>query len=152
MYQKTVLSFASIPSTYLSASPLSIPTQISFDTPKLNLNIKEAAIRNNIWQTYTDAASHSLVSASPGEGSNIVIYAHNKKNLFGPLLWVTPNTKITLTTADGQVHHYQVSSIQTVSPDKIDVVMPTDEEVLTLYTCTGFLDSQRLVVKANPVK
>lgn len=152
LYQKTVLSFSGVPQAFIPKNPLSITTQITFDNPQLKLKVKEADIQNGIWQTFNAAASHYQFSANPGEGSNIVLYAHNKKELFGPLLWVTPKTKITLTTADGKEHAYQVSSIQTISPDKIDVVMPTNEEVLTLYTCTGFLDRERLIIKANPVK
>jgi LPXTG-site transpeptidase (sortase) family protein len=152
VYQKTVLSFSSNPSTFIPKNPQAAPTSLTFDTPSLKLEIKAAEISNGIWQTFSDAASHLNLSANPGEGGNIVIYAHNKRELFGPLLWVTPKTKVTLTTADQKEFKYQVSSIQTVNPDNVDVVLPTKDEVLTLYTCTGFLDRERLIIKAYPIK
>jgi len=45
---------------------------------------------------------------------------------------------------------YKVSDIKFVSPAQVEVIKPTANERLTLFTCSGFLDSKRLVVTALP--
>ena len=39
-----------------------------------------------------------------------------------------------------------------VGPGETGLLKPTDEHVLTMYTCTGILDSKRLVVRAKLVE
>lgn len=36
-----------------------------------------------------------------------------------------------------------------VLPESVEVVAPTTDETLTLYTCTGFADQKRLIVTAK---
>ena len=49
-------------------------------------------------------------------------------------------------------YRYKVWQIQTVYPSNVSTVAPTKKEVLTLFTCSGFFDEKRLIVKAIPVK
>jgi len=35
-------------------------------------------------------------------------------------------------------------------PSDTTYLLPTKVEILTLYTCTGFLDSKKLIVRAMP--
>jgi sortase (surface protein transpeptidase) len=55
-----------------------------------------------------------------------------------------------LLDAEGKTAKYIVSETKRVLPNAVEEVLPTDHEVVTVYTCTGFLDSQRFVVKALP--
>ena len=48
-------------------------------------------------------------------------------------------------------YEYMVNEILIVNPDQIDVINPTQDETLTLYTCSGYFDTQRLVVKAKRI-
>jgi LPXTG-site transpeptidase (sortase) family protein len=151
LYKKTTLSFAVAPVVTADAHlRRDIPTHVSIDAAKISLDIQEAAIENGVWQTSNTNATHLNTSMRPGEGGNIVIYGHNLRKIFGPLRVVKIGDKINIDTEDGKKYEYTVQNIETVSPKQIDKVLPTDHEVLTIYTCTGLLDSQRLVITAFP--
>jgi LPXTG-site transpeptidase (sortase) family protein len=150
-YRKTILSFQVAPTV---TAPVHLraarPSHIVINRVGVDLNVTPAAIENGIWQTSQTDATHLVDSARPSEGGNVVVYGHNTKKIFAPLHQVKTGDIITLTTEDGRAHEYQIDQITTVTPDQIEVVLPTDHEVLTVYTCTGWLDSKRLIIKAKP--
>lgn len=151
LYAKTVLSFnlsPTVSATYITSGS---PTAITIPNAKIDLHVIPANIEQGIWQIPESGAAHLASSAQPGQGGNVIMYAHNKKNLFGPLHQVKVGDVVTVNTTAKTQHQYEVREIVSVSPQDISIAMPTDHEVLTVYTCTGFLDSQRLVVKAYPV-
>ncbi len=117
----------------------------------IDLPVEEMQFSSTGWQVSDTAASIASTSARPGETGNIVMYSHNTRNLFGKLSRVKKGDVITLTTQDGKEHGYAVTDRVIVNPDEIDLLRPTQVEVLTLYTCSGFLDSKRLVVQAKPL-
>jgi LPXTG-site transpeptidase (sortase) family protein len=41
---------------------------------------------------------------------------------------------------------YRIDKIFEVDPDKFDFINELNEDELVIYTCTGFLDTKRLVV------
>jgi LPXTG-site transpeptidase (sortase) family protein len=54
---------------------------------------------------------------------------------------------------DKQQYDYQVTSVQTVPPSATNVLAPTTESQLTIYTCTPLVTAKnRLVVIAKPVE
>jgi len=126
------------------------PVSIKILSVRLSLDISEGAIVDGVWQISKVGASHLNVSANPGEGGNIVIYGHNKNSLFGPIRWIEKGAEIEINDENGNKYSYVVSETLEVSPDKIEYVLPKNEEILTLYTCSGFLDSKRYIVIARP--
>lgn len=116
----------------------------------LNLNVVETTIKNGVWEIPDNQAGHLEQSLGPGDGGNIVLYAHNKTNLFGPIRWLNIGDKIIL-LGDNQEFSYQIIETRVVSPTDISYILPKDAETLTLFTCTGLFDSQRFVVVAKPV-
>ena len=48
-------------------------------------------------------------------------------------------------------YSYEVVDIKEVYPNQTEVIEETDDETLTLYTCSGFADSKRLIVVAKRV-
>lgn len=66
-----------------------------------------------------------------------------------------PQTKVgdtlKLTLANGQTRQYQVDQSYRVNLSDINVLQQTENETLLLYTCYGWLDSQRWVVLATPI-
>jgi LPXTG-site transpeptidase (sortase) family protein len=151
LYAKTVLSFAVSPSVSATYITSGSPTEIIIPDAHIDLTVTPTNIEQGVWQIPDTSAAHLASSAQPGQGGNVLVYAHNKKNLFGSLKEVKEGDIITIHTTAKTKHQYQVREILTVNPQDISIAMPTDHEVLTVYTCTGFLDSQRLVVKAYPV-
>ena len=128
------------------------PKSISISSLGIDLPISSATIlTDGTWEVSEDGVSHLQHSRLPGMGGNVVVYGHNTTTLLGSLASITDGAVITITTENGQQFSYQVANTQTVSPETISVVAPTETEVLTLYTCAGWFDSQRFVVQAKPV-
>jgi LPXTG-site transpeptidase (sortase) family protein len=150
-YRKTILSFQVAPSVVAEAHLRAAePTQIMIPTTQIELPIIPAQIKDGIWETSETNATHLYTSARPTEGGNIVIYAHNRRNMFADLKNVKVGETINLKTEKG-IYTYQVSERLVVNPNQVESVLPTDHEVLTVYTCTGPFDSKRLVLKATPI-
>ncbi len=143
------LQFNSVPKAFTSS--LSTPVSISIPREKLTLSVSEAAITHNQWQVSQTGVSHLAISANPGNKGNIIIYGHNKDELFGNIRNLLPTDQIIIQTKDKKLHKYIVYATDTVSPNDISVIASTNKEVLTLYTCTGFADLERFIVKAYPV-
>lgn len=151
LYHQTILSFKTSPSIVADAHlRAAVPTEIVIKNAGINLPITQAAITDGVWQTSDTTATHLNTSARPLEGGNIVVYGHNLRKIFGNLTKVNIGDSLLLNTQDGKQIEYVVEEKSVVSPEDIAQVLPTDHEVLTVYTCTGFLDSKRLVLKAVP--
>lgn len=150
-YQKTVLSFNKAPSLSAQAYEGVRPSKIIIDSAKIDIPITQSEIVNGVWEISDSGASFLKGSSAPGFGGNIVIYGHNRRAIFGRLKSVKKDDEVRVLNENGEMFKYKVTEILTVNPDQIEVVSPTNQEVLTIYTCTGFLDSKRLVVKANPL-
>lgn len=126
------------------------PSKIIIPNYKVDLKVIEAPVINGFWELSETTASHGVGSANPGENGNIVVFAHARDDLFGPLRDMKVGDKIYLLTKDHWAT-YQVSETKLVNPDQVEVIAPTKQETLTLFTCSGFLDSKRLIVKALPI-
>ncbi len=158
LYQKHQSSSLSFETTYIQEelsvekTVVSEPIRIQVEAQQIDLPIQETQIKNGIWETPKRSLGHLGVSAKPGENGNVVIYGHNTGGLFGRLPQVKVNDKIALENKDGQKYEYIVTKTEIARPHQVEAVLPTEKEVLTLYTCTGFLDSQRFIVRAIPSK
>lgn len=152
-YRSSALSFNKLPTEEkLNTEKGSVPIYLEIEKANISISVKPAKIIDGVWQVYEDSVSFLETSSSPGEGGNIVIYGHNKKEIFGNLTgYNLLDETIKIITEDKKEHIYKIEDIKTVTPSEIEIVMPSDHEVLTLYTCTGFLDSKRLVIKAYPI-
>lgn len=149
VYELKLLSFSGQIEAQLPAGPAAV--QINIPKVNLSLPVTEATVSDGSWEISPDGASHWNHSANPGTGGNIVIYGHNKTNLFGPIRWLNPGEEVILTAADGREYRYQITKTITVPPSQTGYVQPKDEEILTLYTCTGLFDRERFIVVAEPI-
>ena len=144
------LPFAGRPPYIKADSGKSLATQIRIPAVKIDLDIYPVTISNGLWQIDDRGASFLFISARPGQAGPIVIYAHNTSDRFGPLRQLKLNDSIVLTTEAGAKYSYRVAQIAVVPPSSVDALTATTE-TLILYTCTGFLDRQRLIFKAVPI-
>lgn len=103
------------------------------------------------WTISEKQISYWMQSARPGENGNIILYGHNTRPILGNIRALKGGEIVTLTTEDDLKHEYKVTRVQQVSPEAVEWLEPTDYEVLTIYTCAGFMDRQRFVVQAEPV-
>lgn len=131
--------------------PSQPPMRVVIPGLSLDLPITESKVINGYWELSQTTASHGVGSANPGENGNIVVFAHARDELFGPLRKVKKDDQIYLLTKD-RWYKYQVSETKEVDPNDTQVIAPTQSETLTLYTCSGFLDGKRLIVSAQPLK
>ncbi len=150
-YRIRILSFTSVPTFKGSTLKGESPTQITIPSINIDLPVQEGAIKDGVWQISYANPTFLGSSARPGTGGNIVIYGHNKKAIFGNLPYLSLGQKILIKTADGKIHKYEAYKKDFVKPDRVDLVSPTDHEELTIYTCWGLFDSQRVVIKAKPI-
>lgn len=128
-----------------------IPSRIIIESVGVDLPIYESRIVDGVWQVAGDAANHLAVSARIGESGNMVIYAHNKKSMFGPLRYLKKDDLINVVGHDSARYSYKVDTLMEVAPSDIKYVLPGDDEKLTIYTCSGFADSKRFIVVAKPL-
>lgn len=128
------------------------PIRVVISSLGIDLPVKEAKIVNGYWEVFTDSAGFGLGSAYPEESGNQVIFAHARAGLFAPLKDIKTGATVIVMTSD-KWYSYTVNEIREVLPSQVEVIAPTSEAVLTLYTCSGYADSKRLIVTAskNPV-
>lgn len=134
-----------------SGEPSQPPLRILIPKQNVNLSIVEARVVNGYWELSETTASHGIGSANPGEIGNTVIFAHARDGLFGPLRNITSNQEIYILTKD-RWYRYSVTETKFVDPNAIETISPTADETLTLFTCSGFLDTKRLIVVAKPLR
>lgn len=148
------LSFAE--SSYLNktieASSSAIPAEIIIPAINLDLPIIPAKLNNNKWEATTKGISYLSSSPIPGEKGNSILYGHNWPNLLGNITKLKPGQVIQIKSADGKAKNFVINSTVTVSPIDTEILAPSKNPQITLYTCTGFLDNKRFVVVAKPSK
>lgn len=125
-----------------------LPRRVIIPSVSIDLAIRQAEIVGGYWQVFDDSAAWGTGSAIPGENGNQVIFAHARKGLFLPLRNVRVGDTIYILTQD-KYFEYKVDQLKEVYPNQVEVISPTENETLTLYTCSGFGDSKRLIVVAK---
>lgn len=148
-WQENLLSFSETPQTTVQVEEGDLPEKIIIPKAKVDLPVSGAKVIENHWEIFPDRASYLLGSGLPGRKGNAVIYAHNKSHLFGPIRWLVVGNEIKVVNQKGEEFIYEIVETKTVSPEAIEVLSPTEDSTLTLYTCTGFLERERFVVRAE---
>lgn len=152
-----------------------IPKRIILPSLNIDLEVKPAREINGYWEVFADSAGWGEGSGLPGEAGNQVIFAHAREGLFLPLrkvsvgmrIYVLSEGSLDLSTLPEELalafkqetgqeklrksnwYSYEVTDIKEVFPNETEVIAPTNDETLTLYTCSGFADSKRLIVIAK---
>lgn len=116
----------------------------------VDVSISQQVLIQDKWTISETEASHLANSARPGEAGNIIIYGHNTRKILGNIRALKGGEIVTLTSADETQHQYRVTKIIEVNPTQVEYLLPTSEETLTLYTCSGFMDQKRFIVQAKP--
>lgn len=150
-FNSAALSFSGVP-TYETSSNKVVNRAISLSIPAVgipDLPIFGGKIENNNWPLRSDGLIRLLSSPEPGHIGNSVIYGHNWKNIFANLLKVKPGQIVEIRYVDGSSKKFKITFTQTVGPDQTQILDNTNDRRVTLYTCTGFLDSKRFVVVAT---
>lgn len=117
----------------------------------IDVDVEPTLYHEGNWTVSPTRASYLATSGRVGGGENIVLYGHNTRSILGNIRALRGGEEVVVTTVDGSVKPYRVESMIEVDPTDTRLVQPTDTEVLTMYTCSGFLDSKRFIVRAVPV-
>lgn len=97
-------------------------------------------------------------SSTPDKGSNTVITGHRFKylppnNLTFYLLDKLEEGDIVSTIWEDKDYYYKVSEIKIVDATELSILEPTEEAILTLFTCHPIYSTEkRLVVKARLIE
>ena len=124
------------------------PIQIIIPALNINLPIYPAEIKNNKWEATTKGVSYLTSSPIPGEKGNSILYGHNWPNILGNLVKAQVGQEIQIIFADQTSKTFVIKNIAIVKPNETQVLSQTDDQRITLYTCTGFLDRKRFVAIA----
>jgi LPXTG-site transpeptidase (sortase) family protein len=134
---------------YKNQSSQELPVRILLPKENIDINVIPAKVINGFWELSENTASYGEGSGIPGQKGNTVIFAHAREGLFYNLKNVVVNDTIYVFTKN-KWYKYKVNKITAVYPNETQVIQPTKNQTLTLYTCTGFSDEKRLIVTAIP--
>lgn len=117
------------------------------------LGLQEAILEGDSEYTVNGGVWRRPKSSTPAAGSNTVLVGHrftySGKSVFYNLDKVKTGDEI-LVYWDEKAYTYKVESAIVLPPEAVEVEAPTDDSVLTLYTCTPLLTAKdRLVVRAR---
>lgn len=130
--------------------PKDPPLRIIIPALDIDLPIKTAKVVKGYWEVFPDSAGFGTGSSYPSEVGNQVIFAHAREGLFLPLKEAKAGQVVYILT-NNMWFSYKIEKIKEVLPSQTEVIAPTKEEILTLYTCSGFSDSKRLIVVAKKI-
>lgn len=133
------------------AEPVSDNYPVKLFIPKLSktLNISPGEAVKNRWTISDTGVSYLADSAPPGTAGNSVIYGHNRNNILGKLPYINHGDKIYVLLNSGEIVIYEVAEEKEISPYQVEILSQTADSRLTIFTCSGFLDSSRFVVIAK---
>ncbi len=120
--------------------------------PDLNISLPvfPGELSHGIWPVTSRGVIYLSSTPQPGTFGNSVIYGHNWPNLLGKLRNAQLGQKVLIHYANGLTKTFIISTISEVLSTDMTILKPTSGTRLTIYTCTGFLDTKRLVVTATP--
>jgi len=134
------------------------PSRVIVPDLGIDLEVSRSEIVDGYWEVFLDKAGWGIGSGFPGEVGNQVIFAHAREGQFLPLRSIESGMKIYVlagpteqSSAELSWFEYEVNEITEVLPSDTQVIAPSEDERLTLYTCSGFKDSQRLIVVAKRI-
>jgi sortase A len=133
-----------------------IPLRVIVPSLGIDLEVAEASIVGGYWEVFPDKAGWGEGSGVPGEPGNQVIFAHAQEGLFLPLKDIKVGETIYVlarSTKGGNDswYSYKIEEINEVLPHQTEVIEPTSDETLTLYTCSGFNYNKRLIVTGKRI-
>jgi LPXTG-site transpeptidase (sortase) family protein len=142
-----------------TGSPGSNPSQVVAYISIPKLGIKTAPIfdrgvdgSGNMLIAKGYSVTHFALSSPIGSG-NAVLYGHDdiEGSIFARLKDLQPGDEVDVQPADGTSVAYRVKARTIVAPTAVQILQPTNDVRLTLFTCwPNWVDTQRVVVTAVP--
>lgn len=127
------------------------PTIIYIPRIKKVLNISDGTYSQNRWKISTTGVSYLTSSVVPGAKGNSVLYGHNLKNILGDLPNLRKEDTIYVVLSNGEFAKYRVEEAKKIKAQQTEILNVSNDYRLTIFTCTGFLDTARFVVIAKAI-
>lgn len=127
------------------------PARIKSARLGIDLPVEATRISNGTWETSQNAVSYLASSPIPGSQGNSILYGHNWPGLLGKLTKAVPGDIIQVVDGHGSVSTFRIDTTAVLTPKDASVLNNTDDIRITIYTCTGFLDTKRFVATATLV-
>ncbi len=147
-YNPQRLAFKKVAAPVTQSHDDNPPEYLEIPSLHISLPIYSAAIHNNVWETTTEGISYWSQSPVPGQKGNSILYGHNWTSLLGNLIYSKPGQKIIIEYRDRTKKTFIIDKTAVVPPSQIHILDPSSDARITIYTCTGFLDSKRFVAVA----
>ena len=122
------------------------PLRISIPKIERELQVSDGFVTDNRWIVAKSGVSYLTTSGELGQAGNVVLYGHNTKDVLGGLWKVQNGDIVEVYDSQGKVYKYQIFERKEVKPNAVEILVQTDDSRLTIYTCSGFLDTARFVV------
>lgn len=129
-----------------------IPVSLSIPAIHLSVHVVQGGIVDGEWVLSDHDALYLPTSGSLGEGYNTILYAHNTWPLFGKLSTIKNGDLIEIKDTQGTIYTYKVFSFDNVNPKDLRSLYSSERNIVTLFTCSGWADTTRLLVKASLVQ
>lgn len=110
------------------------------------LDVTDGFVTDNRWTVSDSGVSHLTTSVTPGSTGNAVLYGHNREGVLGKLWKVQEDDLVYVVLSDGSISKYKIFERKEVKPNEVEILNNVGDSRLTLYTCSGFLDSARYVI------
>lgn len=138
----------------VSLKQASLPKENRLVIPKIGVDVEivegkdERSLYRGIW--------HVPDSSNPEQGGNTVLTGHRFQYLSGPrtlyLLDQMEVGDVLIVYWNGKEYDYRIGERRIVNPDAVEILNPTTDPRLTVFTCTPlFSTTQRLVLFAEPI-
>jgi LPXTG-site transpeptidase (sortase) family protein len=125
------------------------PINLSIPSLNVNVNVEQGGISNEEWILSDNNALYLPTSGKLGEGYNTIIYAHNTENLFKKLKNVEEGKVIVAKDRNQKEYVYKIFHIEIIDPKDLAKLYSKEKNILTLFTCDGWADKNRLLIKAR---
>ncbi|WP_198010640.1 class D sortase [Thermobrachium celere] len=100
------------------------------------LNISSVIYQGDDDEQLIKGVGHSFASLIPGEGGNCILAGH-RDTVFRRLEGIRVGDEVVIYTTYG-TYKYRVKNIKIVDKNDETVIVPSDKEMLTIYTCYPF--------------
>lgn len=145
-------SFEGEVSYVYSSQGIYAPVAINIPNADIDLPIKKTFIENGRWEVSEKGVSHLATSSNLDVEGNVILYGHNTFDRLGHLHKLKVGDEIILKDSKGKNYSYVVATISIVDPTDIEKLSSYDGQTLSIYTCTGFADLKRLLIKAYRIE
>lgn len=123
------------------------PVRVIIPSVNINVAIEEGNYfkETKSWNVSKTSAHFANQTSLPNnQENNTLIYGHNSTNIFGKTKDLKQGDKLYLETDNNLVFEYQYTDQLKTKPTDISVFAYQGPPRLTLLTCTGFLNKERM--------